>query len=114
MSRKHFTPQKQIFTNFNMIGAGTSLEIDCEQLDRILFNAIFTGTPQGNISVQISNDKVSWRTLPIDPLANLLGVAGACEFDISNICWKYIRLSYGFTAGVGTLNAFYKGVSTGA
>lgn len=114
MGRKHVTPEKQVFTDLDMTGAGLSLVTDCEQMDRILYNVIYTGTPQGNLSVQVSNDKLTWRTLPIDPSINLLGAAGSDFIDIKNVNWKYSRLSWSFVAGVGTLNAFYKAHSTGA
>ena len=116
MSRKHFTPEKQVFVDFDMTGAGTSIETDCEQLDRIRYDIIYTGTPSGNLSVQVSNtkDAGSWKTITIEPTIDLIGFSGSAEIDIQNICWKYVRLSWSFTGGVGTLNAFYKAHSQGS
>lgn len=116
MPRKHVTPEKQVFIDFDMSSAGVSLETDCEQLDRIRYDVTFTGTPQGNLSVQVSNTKEagSWKTIGIDPSLNILGVAGNAEIDIENVCWKYVRLSWSFSGGTGTLNAFYKAHSAGA
>jgi len=116
MSRKLVTPEKKVFDAFDMSGAGTSIETDCEQLDRIRYDVSWTGTPTGNISVQVSNTREvgSWKTITIDPSLDIAGVAGSAEIDIQNVCWKYVRLSWSFTGGVGTLNAFYKAHSQGA
>lgn len=114
MGRKHVTPPFPVFTDYDMTVAGVSEVTDCEQSDRIMYYAVWTGTPQGNLSVQVSNDKKNWRTLPIDPSLDLIGVADSAFIDISNVCWKYCRLSWSFTGGVGTLNAEYKAHSQGA
>jgi len=116
MARKHVTPEKQVFDNFDLSAAGTSIETDCEQLDRIRYDLNWTGAPIGNISVQVSNTKAvgSWKTLGIDPSLDIVGIAGSAEIDIENICWKYVRLSWSFSGGTGNLNAFYKAHSLGA
>ncbi len=113
--RKHVTKAFPVFTNFDMTGAGTSEETDCEQTDRILYYASWTGDCTGNLSLQVSNDKVNWRTLPISPDLNMDGSAGTAFIEAENICWKYSRLSWSFTGGtIGTLNADYKAHSQGA
>lgn len=95
--------------------AATSLETDCEQLDSVLYSIDFTGAPLGNLSVQISNDKSTWRTIPIDPSINLTGAGGSCFIDVKSINWKYIRLSWSPLGGsVGNLNAYYKAHSRSA
>ena len=99
-----------------MSGALTSVETDCEQLDRIRYDLAWTGTPTGNLSVQVSNTKsiTGWRTITLDPALNMAGSAGVAEIDIKNICWKYVRLSWTPTGGAGTLNAYYKAHSQGS
>lgn len=114
MGRKHVTPAYPVFTDHNMTIAAVSEVTDVEQLDRILYDLVWTGVPQGNISVQVSNDKINWKNLPIGPALNILGVADTAFIDIENVCWKYSRLSWSFSGGTGTLNAVYKAHSQGA
>ena len=114
MARKHFTPEKQVITNGDMTAALVSLETDVEQLDSFTYYAVWTGTPTGNLSVQVSNDRQNWRNLPIEPSLDLIGAAGSAFINVQSIDFKYARLSWGFTGGLGTLNAFFKGSSKGA
>lgn len=116
MARKHVTKEFPVFTGLDLqAGASTSAETDCEQSDRILYCLDWTGDSTGNMSLQVSNDKINWKTLPIEPSLDLIAGAGSAFIEAENICWKYSRLSWSVTGGtVGNLNANYKAHSQGA
>ena len=77
--------------------------VDIKFLDRMSAQLHWTGTPVGVVSVQISNDKLRWTTMPLTVPVNPAGSEDDAIIDIETSA-RYLRIVYTFTSGVGVLN----------
>jgi len=105
-----------IFTNAAMTGNLASKPVDSALYGLVSIQAIWTGSPVGNFFIETSNDVgvlnpdgsvgglVNWTTYT-GSLLVAGGVAGNWFWHIEDAGFKWVRLSYAFTSGSGTLNA---------
>lgn len=82
----------------------TSSAIDAGSYQSSAFQAIWTGTPVGVITVLASLDGINWSDLspsiPVQPA----GSAGSVFIPIYAACAKWLKLQYSNTSGTGTLS----------
>lgn len=69
--------------------------------------AVFTGSPVGNIELQASNDNVTYTTIADTPTA--VAAAGNIMWNIENAGYKWVRVFYDATSGTGSLTVTYFG-----
>lgn len=83
----------------------TSEVVDIKYMDNIGIHAVFTGTPDGEIFIDVSNDDGSnWTTLSFDSDI-LVSAAGDHNINVNQCPFQKIRLRYVASSGSGTLNA---------
>lgn len=113
-SSRQFSGQK-IITSCDMSTTSCgSLAIDAKYLDNVSVQAIFTGSPVGALSVQVSNDTTTAQAnvgtwTDYSGMAYTISAAGDIVFNMSNVGSRWIRLVYYKTSGTGTLNAYVSG-----
>lgn len=113
--------QTQIVTSGDMSGSVSSNGIDLQQVYVGSIQAVWTGTPTGNLTVEISNDKVAvgvagnpssnvvnWTTLSGSTVA-AGGAAGNTAWLLADIGYRWVRLKYTFGSSTGVLQAMWCG-----
>jgi hypothetical protein len=116
MGRKH------VVTEFFAISAGdmsdasiTSTQSDCQNVDHFQFLVSWTGTaPVGVLAVQQSTNGVDWTALDFGSSISVSGNTGSHTIIVEKISFKYCRLVYTKTSGLGTLVAKYSASTVGA
>ena len=102
----------QVVSAGAMTGTITSLPVLADQDCLVSFQAVYTGSPVGSLSIQCSNDQgldnagtgvVNWSSYPSSTHA--VAAAGDFPWEIPNTAFRWFRLVYTFTSGTGTLNA---------
>lgn len=100
-------------TNGAMVADVTSTAILMEQELFITIQAVWTGTPVGDFTLQISNDVgtdqfgagvTHWTTYTGSTQA-AGGASGDFVWNVDNYPAKWIRLKYTHSSSTGTLNA---------
>lgn len=84
----------------------TSTVVDISEITCFAVHSVWTGTPAGNIIVQVSNDNSNW--FAIDTQA----AGGAASNDMVNVSgagYKYVRVFYDFSSSTGTLTTYICG-----
>jgi hypothetical protein len=71
--------------------------------DRVGFQIVWTGSPTGDFTVEISNDATTWTEMTLSTPVAAAGSADNAFIDCESAA-KYIRLVYTRTSGTGTLN----------
>lgn len=109
------------FVNVQIVSAGNmgsdvlSTGIYMEQYSDASIQAVWTGTPAGNLTIQVSNDEgvpydastvVNWTTYPNSTQA-AGGAAGSYFWNIPDLAARWIRLHYDASSSTGTLNAMF-------
>lgn len=84
----------------------TSEVTDIMYLDNIGLQFIWTGTPTGTFFVEVSNDGETFTPLTISGLPAPAGVAGDYAGDLNQLPYRYLRVRYVNSAGVGVLNVY--------
>ena len=98
-----------------MSGNLTSIESDCQQIDHFQYLVEWIGTlPAGLFSVQQSTDNKNWVDLDFGVVIQSSGNTGEHTILVQKISFKYCRLVYTFTSGVGLLNVKYSASTAGA
>lgn len=94
----------------DMSGNITSSSLDVREVIRLCIQASWSGTaPVGTLHVQGSNDNINFNDDPeISPSA-ISGNTGSALVKINNCSYPYLRLSYTFTSGVGSLTGIVSG-----
>lgn len=64
--------------------------------------AVWTGTPVGNLKLQCSNDNVNWTDIASTTTA-AGGAAGNFEWNVISPMYLYAQCAYVFTSSTGTL-----------
>ena len=96
--------------------------LDMNQMFGGSISAVFTGSPVGTLTIEISNDIVN---APIAGGANLasavvnwstytgssqaISAAGDFTYILADTNYRWLRLKYTKTSGSGTINAYFSG-----
>ena len=102
---KNWLPVYPIVVNGDMSTTITSSDTTIKYTDNVGIQAVFTGTPTGTFSVQVSNDQVNWDSITFSSAPVAVGAAGSVYMDVNQMSAPYIRLVYTPVSGNGTLNA---------
>ena len=104
---------KMAKTNYIYISAHTMTadktgdEISLKDFNGYSFASVWTGTPAGNIIVQVSYDNgTTW--VAVDTTA-AGGGAGSDVFAVVDPTYPLVRLFYDFTSSTGVLNTWFNG-----
>lgn len=79
----------------------TSDVITLNNIEHIAVRAVWTGTPTGTLFLECSTDNVNWFEL--DNVA-VTGVADSQLWIDKNAPYRFARVRYSFTGGVGSLD----------
>lgn len=79
--------------------------IDAGYADIIGVFCVWTGTPAGNILVQVSNDNSNWITVKTQAAG---GAAGSLNYE-PPANYVFYRVKYQFTSSTGTLDVYVSG-----
>lgn len=71
--------------------------------DGVGIQAVYTGSPVGEMRLQSSNNGTNWDDMAGTAIA--VSAAGSSSWTVALFKHRYIRLYYSFTSGTGTLNA---------
>lgn len=101
---------KSLFTAQAMTATVSSLVQDVSTCIRLSIQASWAGTvPVGTLHVQCSNDGLNFNDDPeVTPIA-ISGATGSSFNKIVNCSYPFLRLTYTFTSGTGTLNVTVSG-----
>lgn len=112
-----------IFSAVAMTANRTSVIVEIKNQDNIGVQLHWTGAPTGDFSVEISSDHQqdaegnvtvagNWVTLPLSPAITATGGADDAYIDLNQMSAQYMRVTYNFTSGTGSLTgiAVAKGV----
>ena len=115
MSRKHIAQKFNVIESGDLSGSLTSVITDCEQMDRISYTGVWSGTGVGGeIKVFKSDDKVNWSQIPMSDTLLLSGTSGDFFLECTEVNFKYVKLTYTFSAGTGSLTVSYHANTVGA
>lgn len=105
-----------LFTNTSMTTDQTSVAVEIKNQDNVGIQITWSGTPEGDFSVQISSDHMQdiegnitvpghWVTIPLDPAISATGAPDDAYIDLNQMSAQYVRLVYSVTASTGTMTA---------
>lgn len=80
--------------------------VDLAEVDNYAVHIIWTGAPVGNLQVEASNDNSNF--VAVDTTA-AGGGAGQRIYNVAGAGYRYVRVSYTFTSGSGTVTAYISG-----
>lgn len=107
MSEPTHLLNNSIVTNGDMSADINSTPTEIDEAVTYSIQAVFTGAPVGNMSLQLSNDVLypptNWTT--IDESTAAITEAGTYAVNVELPGYSYVRLIYRSTSGTGTLNA---------
>lgn len=89
-----------------MTASFNSSEVDVSQFVGFSIQCVYSGSPNGSMKLQISNDQedpTNW-----DDLANstvTITTSGSETYIVGDVFYNFIRLVYTFSSGSGTFNA---------
>ena len=108
------TTQELILNAGNMTLTLHSLVIDLGATNTGSIQAVFAGAPVGSLFLEISNDIISPGSDPNSAVSNWTTYAGSAYsvaaagnymFNISNMGYKWLRMTYAPSSGTGSLSA---------
>lgn len=102
-------------SSVSMATSITSSVLEIKEQDNVGIQMIWTGTPTGTFSVQVSinyqrdiNGNVTnagtWTSIPLSPAIAAAGSADNAYVDLNQLSAPYIRVVYTRSSGTGTLN----------
>lgn len=93
-----------IVTNGDMSGSITSTPpTDLTKTDGYSISAVWTGSPVGNIKLQVSRDGILFFDYPNS--STPVSGPGDAMWEVTTAFYKQVQLVYVFSSGSGTLNA---------
>jgi len=93
----------------NAVSLGSSFNSSTVDISEVIGYAVqltYTGTPTGSLTINASNDGTNFFTVAT---VTLTGSAGTNVQNFTQAHYKYVRISYTFTSGAGTLTAYVSG-----
>ena len=118
MAAKTFIKPFKVLHNGDMSQSSlTSAITSVQGVDNIAYQFIFTGTPTGTFTIEVSADYAPgvgpnsapinaghWDTLPVTPAMVAAGGDGSVFLDLNQMGCPYIRVKYTRTSGAGVLD----------
>jgi hypothetical protein len=109
-----------LLTNQSMATDITSSAVEVRNQDNIGIQLSWSGTPTGDILVEISSNHVqdaegnittdgNWVQLPLNPAITASGSSDDAYIDLNQMTAQYIRVKYARTSGDGLLSAIVVG-----
>lgn len=81
--------------------------IDISRIDNMGLEITWSGTPNGTLSVMVSNSGINFYALTFNPvLAQPAGSAGGYAINLNQLPFKYVMLQYTNSSSTGTLTAY--------
>mgnify|MGYP000101883020 CR=1 FL=1 len=125
MSSRPLLKPQSVVTNGNMATSLTSLATNINMVSILSYTIVWTGSPTGTFSVQVSNDYIpnplgvqdapvnagTWVALSLSTTVAPAGSGSSAFIDIDTCGAAWIRLVYTRSSGTGTLNATIAGKS---
>lgn len=107
----------QLISSGNMASSITSSAQESQYQDNIAIQLIWTGSPVGAFSIQVSVDYKedaekniivagTWSTLTLSNAITASGSGDNAYIDLNQLSAPYYRIVYTRTSGTGTLNAY--------
>ena len=104
MGSKRTLDYAELIVDGDMSGDITSASTNILHTDRVGYQLVWTGTPEGTFSVEVSNDEVTWAELTLSASINGGGAADNAFIDIETAA-KYVRCKWTNSSSTGTLQA---------
>lgn len=89
-----------------MTASFNSSEVDVSQFVGFSIQCVYTGSPNGSLKIQVSNDQedpTNWDDL--DNSTVTITTSGSETYIVGEVFYNFIRLVYTFSSGSGTFNA---------
>jgi hypothetical protein len=92
-----------------MAGTLTSSDIDVREVKTGSVQAVYTGSPTGSLTINVSNDptNLGYTTL----YTQAISAAGSYFQPLADVGYCYIQIKYTPSGGTGTLNVKIAGKS---
>lgn len=103
-----FTYESSYISGGDMSGNITGPAQDLSYIIGYAVHAIWTGTPTGNVTLQCSNDGITWKDIS-STITATGGASGSVLLNITDAMYKKVRLTYTRTSGTGTLDVNFMG-----
>lgn len=97
----------QLVTNQSMTSNFTSPSQQMTYMINACIQAVFTGTPNGTLSLQVSNDNVNYTTYTGSSTA--ITGAGSFAWLIGDIGFPWVQVVYSASSSTGTLSITVNG-----
>jgi hypothetical protein len=94
---------QNVIANKSAAANQSSVSIDAHEARLLNLQYTFTGSPTGTLSLQGSNDSITFAPIQT-PTA--ISAAGTNFITIVDFGCRYVKVVYTFTSGSGTLNAY--------
>jgi hypothetical protein len=104
MGSKRSLSYSELIVDGDMSSDITGPSTNILHLDRVGFQLLWTGSPTGTFSVQVSNDEVTWADLTLSAAIAAAG-SGDNAFIDAETGAAFIRVKYSASSGTGTLQA---------
>ena len=104
MSEPIFVLNVPELVNMDMSTNITSPVMDLGEVGGFAVHSIFTGSPVGSLQVEASNTQNASDFIPMDTYA--VTAAGKRLINVEKTHYKYIRITYTFTSGTGSLTSY--------
>lgn len=112
--------QVRILTDASMAATVNSIGIDLQQVALGSIQVVWTGTPVGNFTIEISNDIcVVGLTDPAENVVNWTtytgstqaagGGSGSFMWNLCEVGYRWVRLKYTKSSSTGTASAIWCG-----
>ena len=104
MGSKRTLDYSELVVDGDMSSDITSDSTNIMHTDRVGYQLVWTGTPNGVFTVEVSNDEVTWAELTLSTAITAAGSADNAFIDCETAA-KYIRCKYTASSSTGTLQA---------
>lgn len=104
MGRKAIADKADLIVDGDMSSNITSPSSNILYQDRAGYQLVWTGTPVGTFSVEVSNDETTWTELTLTTAITGGGAADNAFIDVETAA-KYVRVVWTASSSTGTLQA---------
>jgi hypothetical protein len=111
----------KIVDSGDMSSSITSSIAEIIRQDNVGIQLVWTGSPIGSFSVQVSIDhrevngvvsnSGTWVNITLNPTISAVGSGDSAYIELNQLSASYIRVVYTASSGAGTLNAYICGKS---